>query len=548
MSSDDCATIPQLLLARRKDSAHKPAVIDKATRLDYAALATQALRIAAHLVELGIERGERVAVLMPPGASWAAVHYGCILSGAIVVPLNLSWQADELAYALRHARPRVILATALWRGKPLAEKIEALVGRFAEHDQAAADAAGFGFMRYGFLFGGSDVAGVGWRTGTELLTTDASDQAQRQSERRMARTLPKDSCSIVYTSGSSGRPKPALLHHAGLLGGAAAYAASIALQPDDRMLVPWPTFHVSGISAGMMMGHLHALPTWLMESYDPGQALDLIEREALTAFSGFDTTFATMLSHPSFAPSRVASIRRLMLATGPAMFDRVFNAFPSLQIASKCYAMTETCGPTAVAYPSLQDVRARKYSQGIAVPGASFRIVDPATERELPAGDRGEIRVKGSMLFNGYFEMPEATRDAFDAEGWFRTGDLGSVSADGPVYLQGRLKRMIKTGGENVSEREVEIFLEDALDCVNLAQVVGIPDPRWGEAVVAFVELRDARTMTQEILRERCRGQIADFKIPKRIWFVRDSEWPRNDVGKISKDALVSLALKNSAQ
>jgi fatty-acyl-CoA synthase len=544
-NAEDRSTIPRMLLARRRDAGHKPAVVDDSGSLDYAALAELSLRVAAHLVEMGIERGDRVAVLMPPGIDWAAVHYGCIFSGAIVVPMNLSWQSDELSYALRHARPRAIFASAQWRGRPLAERVDALAARFAEHDQAQADAAGFGFLRYGVLFGRTDGSNAGWRQGSEMLRSDAGEQARRQVESRVARMLPRESCAIVYTSGSSGRPKPALLHHEGLLHASLAYADSIALQPDDRILVPWPTFHVSGISAGMMVGHVHALPSWLMEFYEPGRALDLIERESLTAFSGFDTTFATMLSHPAFSPARVATVRRLMIATGPAMFDRVFKAFPSLQIASKCYAMTETCGPTAVAYPSLSDARARKYSQGIAVPGASFRIVDPATGLQLPAGERGEIRLKGPMLFNGYFEMPDATRDAF-SEGWFRTGDLGSLSADGPLYLEGRLKRMIKTGGENVSEREVEIFLEDAIDGVNLAQVVGIPDPRWGEAVVAFVELRDGRSLTESELRERCRSRIADFKIPKRIWFVRDVEWPRNDVGKISKDALVALALERS--
>jgi acyl-CoA synthetase (AMP-forming)/AMP-acid ligase II len=224
------------------------------------------------------------------------------------------------------------------------------------------------------------------------------------------------------------------------------------------------------------------------------------------------------------------------------MVDRVFSAFPNLEIASKCYAMTETCGPSALAYPSLQDASARKHSQGVAVPGAEIRIVDPVTSDPQPPGVRGEIRIRGPLLFAGYFEMEEETRASFDPEGWFRTGDLGRLDPEGRLFFDGRLKRLIKTGGENVSEREVEVFLEDKIPGVNIAQVVGVPDPLWGEAVVAFIEPQRGAEVNESKVRMGCKGKLADYKIPKRVWLLSETEWPRNDVGKISKDALVALA------
>jgi fatty-acyl-CoA synthase len=333
-----------------------------------------------------------------------------------------------------------------------------------------------------------------------------------------------------------------VLHHFVFQSGAWEYGRSLVLTAQDRVLVPWPTFHVSGISAGMMMATLREAPCWLIESYDPAEALRIIEREQITTFLGFDTTFTTLIGQPDFAPSRVSSMQRMLLATGPAVYDRVFKAFPNLRIGMKCYAMTETCGPTALVYPDCTDAERRKYGHGTLTPDAQLRICDPQTDTPCAPGVRGEIRLRGPLLFDGYEGMIAQTQAAFDAEGWFRTGDLGWLDEQGMLFYDGRLKRMIKTGGENVSEREVETWLEERIAGVNLAQVVGVPDALWGEAVVAFLEPLPGIELDPAVIRAACKGRIADYKIPKQIWIVSETQWPRNEVGKISKDALVARA------
>lgn len=535
-------TIGAMLERRRVEVPGVQAVVDDDSSATYDELVAGAWRVAGYMVANGVQPGDRVALLMPPSVAWATVHYGVILSGAIVVPLNLSWRADELDYAVRQSRPTCVLAAANWKSKPLASALSAIVPQLATHDNDAATLAPMPWLRFGVAFGEASADLAAWRPGAQALNHESTAREDREVRRRLHIAQPRATCCIVYTSGSSGRPKPAMLHHGGLLEAAMEYGRCIDMRPSDRLLVPWPTFHVSGISAGMMMGHQHRATSRLMEAYAPGHALEIIEREGITSFSGFDTTFTTMLGSAEFTPSRVRSVRSLLLATGPAMYDRVFRSFPGLEIASKCYAMTETCGPSVLAYPCLRDPVARKHSQGIPIPGAQLRIVDPQTGKPLATSARGEIQVKGPLLFNGYFDMQDETLAAFDGEGWFRTGDLGHLDDAGRLYYTGRLKRMIKTGGENVSEREVEVFLEDQVPGVNIAQVVGVPDALWGEAVVAFVEPLKGVDLGDADVRTACKDRIAGYKIPKRVWILQEHEWPRNDVGKISKDALTRIA------
>ena len=214
---------------------------------------------------------------------------------------------------------------------------------------------------------------------------------------------------------------------------------------------------------------------------------------------------------------------------------------------ARCYAMTETCGPTALTTPQMRSLDALKRSNGVPIPGTRIRIVDPVTDRDRPVGETGEIRLKGPAVFNGYLDMEAETAAAFDADGWLKTGDLGHFDATGLLYLTGRLKRMIKTGGENVSEREVELFIEDLVPGVALAQVVGIPDPTWGEAVIAFVEPLPGESLGEAEVIAACKAGLANFKVPKRVLFLREQDWPRNDIGKISKDALTELAVTRTA-
>jgi len=544
----DMETIGQMLLVQSATLGERVAIHDEVSQLSYRELTDASLRVAAYLVDAGVAPGDRIALLMPPSTEWATVHYGIIAAGAIAVPLNLAWQAEELSFALRQAQVSRVVCSAESRGRPLAARLIDAMSTSVRMGDDPGEAPGTPSIQLGVIFGSKNALPQGWRRGSDMLAHTASAATEKEVLHRIESATPRSACCLVYTSGSTGRPKPAVLHHFGVLQAAWEYGAGMDMNSSDRVLVPWPTFHVSGITAGMLVANLREATCWLMESYDPAEALRIIERERITAFFGFDTTFTTMITRADFSPSRVASMQRMLLATGPAMYDRVFNAFPNLRVGMKCYAMTETCGPTALMYPRVASLEQRKYGNGVMVPLAQMRVCDPQTGLQCATGIRGEIRLRGRLLFDGYYGMPQQTRDAFDSEGWFRTGDLGWFDDDGLLFYDGRLKRMIKTGGENVSEREVESFLEERIPGVNIAQVVGIPDALWGEAVVAFLEPLQGTSLEEAGVRALCKGRIADYKIPKRVWVLSDSEWPRNEVGKISKDALVVRARAASEQ
>ena len=541
------ATTPQMVNGLRRDRRHAPAIVFRDRTTSFGEMADLADRISAYLVTAGLAPGDRVVVLLPPSETWASIHYGVIGAGCLIVPINLAFKDDELRFVLKQSQARCIIAADTHKGDDLGERLEQILPALA-----AAEATGrivssdFPTLERAVLVSTDSGPRGSWRPANEMLTFAPTGEVRDELDRRQEALKPDQSCAIVYTSGSTSFPKPALLHHRGLMSGAWWYGVGSDIRPDERILGFAPTFHVSGIS-GMMVPHLRGLPIWLLDGFEPGAALDLIEKERITMFSGFDTMFVSLLRHPAFTPDRVKSVRSLRMATGPAMYDRVRVAFPGLEVTTRCYAMTETCGPSAITYPDMCSLDAVKYSNGVPVPDMEVRITHVANGEDMPTGEMGEIRLRGPALFNGYLDMEAETRAAFDEQGWFRTGDLGHVDAAGLLYLGGRLKRMIKTGGENVSEREIEIFLEDKVEGVSLAQVVGIPDLLWGEAVIAFVECLPDATLNEEAVRAACKAGLANFKVPKRIFFVGGTDWPRNDVGKISKETLIAQTVADSA-
>jgi fatty-acyl-CoA synthase len=286
-------TIAHLLERLDRQAGSTLAIVFRRRRVTFSELREEASRLAAHLIRLGVGSGDRVAVLMPPSDAWAAVHYGVISSGALLVPINVAFKARELSFVLRQSGARCVVVAERFRDIDLARRIEEVIpevaGAAAGEPLASAEYPG---LEWAILHADRPRFGA-WLSLEPLLRTDPGDAAARRLEIQRSELGPKSSCAIVYTSGSTGFPKPALLHHAGLLAGAWGYGGSVDLQDDDTVLVPWPTFHVSGMNAGMMMAHIRGRPAWLMEAYDPGYALDTIEHERISVFSGFDTTFTT---------------------------------------------------------------------------------------------------------------------------------------------------------------------------------------------------------------------------------------------------------------
>ena len=309
-------TVPGLILHWERVAGSAPAIIFREHRTSFAELARAMRSVAGFLLSRGVAPGDRVALLMPPSDDWVAVHYGAMLAGAIVVPINLSLKAEELRFVLGQSRAQYLVCAEHYRSDDLAARVEEIVPELLTAGAEELSTAAFPHLRGAVLVSTEGGSRGGWRSFAEMIAFALSDEISKEIDRRLRGMKPSDNCAIVYTSGSTSFPKPALLHHRGLLGGAWWYGEGSAIDGDERILVLAPTFHVSGISAGMLVSHMRGLPAWLMDGFEAGQALRDHRTRAHNDVLGIRYHVHGAHGSPSFSPSKVASIRSLRLATG----------------------------------------------------------------------------------------------------------------------------------------------------------------------------------------------------------------------------------------
>ncbi|GAB2479847.1 class I adenylate-forming enzyme family protein [Streptosporangium sandarakinum] len=472
--------------------------------------ATLAHRLVA---EYGVAKGDRVAIAMRNYPEWVVAFSAALAAGAVAVPLNAWWTAQELEFGVSDSGAKVVIADA--------ERAERLAGRAP-------------------LIVVRGEAPEGARPFEEVLGEVAADVTLPEVE-----VSPEDPATIFYTSGTTGRPKGALGSHRNLgqspMTVAYGMMRSLARAGKDPAeaagrrrvtLLTVPLFHVTGCFAVMTTTMFTGGGLVLMYRWDAGRALELIERERITTLSGVPTNVWQLLAHPDLGRYDISSLTSLGYGGAPAppkLLERITERLPS-RAPSNGYGMTET---TALAiYNSGPDYLAKPDSIGLPMPVVEVRIADPLGG-ELPAGEVGELCLRGPNVILGYWNRPEATAETF-VDGWLHTGDMARVDAEGFVYIVDRAKDMVIRGGENVYCAEVEaaLFEHPAVDDV---AVIGVPHEELGEEVGAVVRL--SSPATPEELQAFLRERIAAFKIPVRFW-VRDDELPRNPGGKILKTHL----------
>ncbi|GAA3429300.1 class I adenylate-forming enzyme family protein [Streptosporangium sandarakinum] len=472
--------------------------------------ATLAHRLVA---EYGVAKGDRVAIAMRNYPEWVVAFSAALAAGAVAVPLNAWWTAQELEFGVSDSGAKVVIADA--------ERAARLAGRAP-------------------LIVVRGEAPEGARPFEEVLGEVAADVTLPEVE-----VSPEDPATIFYTSGTTGRPKGALGSHRNLgqspMTVAYGMMRSLARAGKDPAeaagrrrvtLLTVPLFHVTGCFAVMTTTMFTGGGLVLMYRWDAGRALELIERERITTLSGVPTNVWQLLAHPDLGKYDISSLTSLGYGGAPAppkLLERITERLPS-RAPSNGYGMTET---TALAiYNSGPDYLAKPDSIGLPMPVVEVRIADPLG-RELPAGEVGELCLRGPNVILGYWNRPEATAETF-VDGWLHTGDMARVDAEGFVYIVDRAKDMVIRGGENVYCAEVEaaLFEHPAVDDV---AVIGVPHEELGEEVGAVVRL--SSPATPEELQAFLRERIAAFKIPVRFW-VRDDELPRNPGGKILKTHL----------
>jgi fatty-acyl-CoA synthase len=524
-------TIGEALARAARVAGERPALVSRHQnrRFNYGELDAEVNRIASGLLALGVAAGDRIGIWSPNNAEWLLTQYAAARAGIILVTINPAYRINELEYALNLSGCAAIVLARSFKTSDYEAMLRALIPDLAD-PEGRVESARLPYLRRAILIGDEIVAGFLPFAAVAQKATAASDLALAT----VAAGLQfDDPINIQFTSGTTGFPKGATLTHHNILNNGFFVGEAIHLGPEDRICAPVPLYHCFG----MVMANLaalthHACVIYPSAGFEPLAALETVSEERCTALYGVPTMFIAELDHPEFARFDLSTLRTGIMAGSPcpiAVMRRVMEKMNMREITI-AYGMTET---SPVSFQSAVDdpVEKRVATVGRIQPHLEVKIID--TEgRVVPRGTPGELCTRGYSVMRGYWNDPEKTSEAIDAAGWMHTGDLATIDAEGYCAIVGRIKDLVIRGGENIYPREVEEFLYRHPK-VQAVQVVGLPDPKYGEELCAWVRLNDGETATEEEIREFCRGQIAHQKIPRYIRFV--DEFPMTVTGKIQK-------------
>lgn len=523
-----CPVTVQAALARAAALAPDvEALVAPDGRVTFAELADQVALVRAALHRAGIKRGDHVGLCLGNGVAFETLFLALGTLGVVSVPVNTRLKADEIAYALRQSRVKYLFtADRLLNVDFIATLREILPAIDAPN--ALPDAALPDLQQIVVLGETIPAAAQSWDAMTQGAPVDPGPQAG-----------PDDTLLIQYTSGTTAYPKGVMLSHRSMLGNGFVSGQRIGLRTGDRFHSSRPFFHVAGTTLSILacLQNLATLVT--MTRFEPGEALAMLEGERCTHFSGNDTMALMLLNHPD-RPKRQLSLRGGWVAGSQSVLRRVATEMGAREVVSG-YGLSEA-SPNIAQSCWWEDEEIRTGGRMRLQPGLELRVVDATTGADCAAGQAGEIRVRGWSVMKGYFDMPEKTAETLDADGWLSTGDLGRRGEDGRLEFVGRLKNIVRVGGENVSPEEVEDRLHRH-PAIKQAQVVGVPDDRLVEVCAAFVILNEGTTLEPAALIDWSRGVMAGFKVPRHVWIVDGFE----DIGMTASSKIQKTRLAEHA-
>ncbi len=494
----------------------REAVVFEGARWRYQELADRVDRCAKALLAAGVGRGDRVATLSPPHPDFYVTFLATVSIGAIWFGLNPRYQRRELEYAVTDASPKLVFARTRIQDRDYRDELAAMLETgpsiermvLLDGDGAAPRQSYLDFLTAGATISDSDLAAA------------------------RAAVDPLAPCLIVYTSGTTGNPKGALINHHSLVYIGRVQNATWRVDP-HRVINNLPINHIGCVGDLTCDTLVPGGTLFFQEQFDPEAMLGLVQSERITLFGHVPTALQLIASTPTFDTTDFSSVQLIIWEGAAAPVDLIHRLRAKCPELSNAYGMTETVGCVTYTFDS-DDLDVLADSVGWPVPEFGVRIAT-ADGAPRPSGEPGEIQVKGDFVTLGYWNRPEATRELFTADGWLRTGDLAVERPDGAYRLIGRLKEMFKSGGYNVYPREIEQVLETH-PAVAMAAVIGVPDPLYQEVGHAFLLVPSGRAIPDDELERHCRAQLANYKIPKR--FTVSTEFPMLPIGKIDKQAL----------
>jgi fatty-acyl-CoA synthase len=510
----------------------RDALVDRAAgrRWTYRELAAEVNALALGLVSQGIGKGDRVGIWSPNRAEWTFLQYATAKIGAILVNINPAYRSHELEFVLNQAGIRLLVASDKFKTSDYPAMVDEVREKCPRLEHVVV------------------LGGEGWQA-----LMDAGWQGDpAQLAHLQAGLSADDPINIQYTSGTTGFPKGATLSHHNILNNGYFVGELCTYTEYDKVCIPVPFYHCFGMVMGNLActshGSCMVIPA---PAFDPKATLEAVAAEQCTSLYGVPTMFIAELNHPDFASFDLSSLRTGIMAGSPCPVEVMKQVIDRMGMSevSICYGMTET-SPVSTQTRSDDSIERRVSTVGRVGPHLEVKVVDPETGLTMPRGEPGELCTRGYSVMLGYWEQPDKTAEAIDAARWMHTGDLAIMDDDGYVNITGRIKDMVIRGGENLYPREIEEFLYTHPDVLD-AQVIGVPDDKYGEELMAWVRMREgAEPLTAEKVREFCAGKLAHYKIPRYVHVV--DEFPMTVTGKVRKvemreKSITLLGLENAA-
>jgi len=491
-------------------------------RFSYRELQSASSQLASALLRTGLEPGDRIGIWSHNNAAWVLMQLATAKAGLILVNINPAYRTAEVEYALNKVGCKALVTMPRF-------KTSEYLGMLRELG-AAAKLPQLKNIWWIDREGDADEPGA-QRFSKLMASGDAGDARVAQVQRTLKAT---DPINIQFTSGTTGFPKGATLTHRNILNNGFFIGECMKLTAADRLCIPVPLYHCFGMVLGNLACLTHGSAiVYPNDGFDPLTVLETVQAEKCTGLHGVPTMFIAELDHPRFAEFDLSSLRTGIMAGSPCPIEVMKRVVEHMHLSeiTIAYGMTET-SPVSCQSSTDTPLQKRVSTVGTVQPHLEIKIVDPETGATVPRGERGEFCTRGYSVMHGYWDDEAKTREAIDAQGWMHTGDLATMDDEGYVNIVGRIKDMVIRGGENIYPREIEEFLYRHPK-VQDVQVVGLPDRKYGEELCAWVIAKPGQQVTEDEVREFCKGQIAHYKVPRYIRFV--DSFPMTVTGKIQK-------------
>ena len=526
-------------IARRYPDRDALVYPDRGIRYSWREFNELCRQVAKGLLRLGIRKGDNIAIWAHNAPEWMILSMASAKMGAILVTVNTAYKSAELEYLLKQSDSTSLFMVKSWKDTDYVATLNEVVPELATAAPCALSTPKLPFLKNVVFIGDETPAGMLNFREIVAMGAEVPDSELAAVEATLDR---HDVINMQYTSGTTGFPKGVMLTHHNLVNNGFQIGECMKFTEKDRLCIPVPFFHCFGSVLAAMASITHGTAMVPVELFDPLKVLQTVEKERCTALHGVPTMFIAELEHPEFSSFDLSTLRTGIMAGSVCPVEVMKRVVNDMNMSEITIVFGQTESSPGITQSRTDDpIELRVATVGRALPGAEVKIVDIESGATLPPGKQGELCARGYMVMRGYYKMPEETAKVIDADGWLHTGDLAVMDEHGYCKITGRIKQMIIRGGENIYPKEIEEYLYTHPK-ISDVQIYGVPDRKYGEQVMAAVILKKGVEMTEDEVRDFCRGKIANYKIPKYVKFV--DGFPMTASGKIQKFKLRDMAIR----